>query len=226
MGIPKGGLARARRAPDLRHMALQDAALAGTVQRGSERGIEGGETGRDEAAAARFQVQQSLGGRDGGKTILADGSVWRLDEGATARAIAGNTTDVRVDGRSKAGASSAWVARRSIIAPLLGSAIMTRGRPCFCVWRRQRRRQCDADADADANESAWSVQVGTIRSRRCRCLRLHARRGRSETARSCLKRHLPRLQCCVALRYLIGLERAEPTGLGFALPGVVSSINC
>lgn len=60
--IPKRGLSRTWRAPNLRHMALLNAAMAGVAKPRAERRIEGQEPSRDEAAVVFLEMLQRLCG--------------------------------------------------------------------------------------------------------------------------------------------------------------------
>jgi hypothetical protein len=69
--IPKRCLSCPRRAPDLCHMPFLDSGLPNASQLRAERRIESCKSGWDEVGVVSFQVFQSLCGRDGRETILA-----------------------------------------------------------------------------------------------------------------------------------------------------------
>lgn len=68
--IPKHGLARTWRAPNLRHMALLNAAMARVAKPRAEQRIKCHESCRDEAAVVLLEILQGLCGRDSRETVF------------------------------------------------------------------------------------------------------------------------------------------------------------
>jgi len=69
--LPERGLASTWRAPNLRHMALLNAAMVGVTEPRAKRRIKGRKSSRDEAAVVFLQILQGLCGRHSREAVLA-----------------------------------------------------------------------------------------------------------------------------------------------------------